>query len=181
MTSHLTTPFPSDRLRTTRQVSQAAKRALAELRKSRPDVDEMNLKVDFPMAQAPGRPGNVQQPPLMLHGGGGHLPALMGAGGPGGGIRMAALGMGAGPGMGAGAGMGMGMGVGAGFVNPFMFGAGHAHHFAPPPLGVPRPPVPMHGVAIPQPAVPLALARGRRTPPARAVATAGGGRRRKGR
>lgn len=155
----------------------------------------MNLKVDLPVAQAaPARPGTApHQAPLMLHGGA----PLMGVGGPA--IRMGGLGAGAGLDMGAGAGAGAGMGMGApmgmrvGVGDPFVFGAGQAHRFAPPAFGVPQPPAfhplpRLREAAIPEPAIPLALARGRRAPPARppaqAVAAAGGGlggRRRKGR
>lgn len=177
------------------QVSEAAKRALAELRKSHPDVDETNIKVDLPVERAAPRPGAV--PGLN---GGVILPAYMGAralgiGGPGVGIRMAdmaaiaGMGMGAGIGAGMGPGMGvppMGPGVGVG-NNAFMFGAGQAHQFAPPAFGAPRPvglnPQALaHQAAIPAPAIPLAQAKGiRRRAPVMAAGGGGGGRQRKGR
>jgi len=45
------------------EVSEAAKRALAELRKSRPDVDQSNIKVDLPVAHAAAPP--VPPPPQL--------------------------------------------------------------------------------------------------------------------
>lgn len=157
------------------KVSEAAKRALAELRKSRPDVDESNLKVDIPVAKAPPRPGAA--PHHAAH-------MIMGMGGG------AGMGMGVGVGMGMGAGMVVpnGMGVGA---NQFRFGAGMPHPFdargyaAPPRPGMDLPAHPREA-AIPQPAVPLALARGRRMPRAQAqaqavVAAGGAGGQRKSR
>lgn len=149
----------------TRQVSEAAKRALADLRKSRPDMDEANLKVDIPVARPVAAPHQVapHQAALGLHGGAA-LPAYMGAralglGGPGAGIRtrniaaamgvVPGMGMGMGGGMdgGMGGGMGgagmgaprMGLGVGFGNNNPFMFGAGQPHQFVAPAFGAPRP------------------------------------------
>ncbi|KAG8216970.1 hypothetical protein J3R82DRAFT_7275 [Butyriboletus roseoflavus] len=120
------------------EVSEAAKRALAEIRKSRPDVDETNLKVDIPVAQE--RPGAAHyQAPIGLDGGM-PLPAYMigrgvGMGGPGVGPRMGGIGAGVGAVAGMGAPpMGLGIGVGVG-NNPFMFGAGQAHQFAHPALG----------------------------------------------
>ncbi|KAG6377314.1 hypothetical protein JVT61DRAFT_15103 [Boletus reticuloceps] len=139
------------------EVSEAAKRALAELRKSRPDVDESNLKVDIPVAQARPRPG-----PAQVHNGGAAWQAMLGAG--------AARLEGWGADIGRGAGVG---GMAAGVGNPFMFGPGQAHPFAPPALGVPlRPGLLQPVAAIPDP-VPAPLAR--------LMAAGGGGRRRKGR
>lgn len=177
----------------TQQVSEAAKRALAELRKSRPDVDESNLKVDIPVAQAP-RPGDAPgthggvvwpgyvNPPRVDA-----LAARMGLG-IGGGPRMIA---------GVGGGMGAPNGQGVRVGNQFMFGAGQAHQFAAPAVGaLLRPamdlPARAREAAMPEPAmpIPLALARGRRVPvappPVRAqaqpvVAAGGGGRQRKSR
>lgn len=174
--------------RVTCQVSEAAKRALAELRKSRPDVDESNLKVDIPVAQALPR---VPVPPYPALGfnGGMPLPAYRR-----GGVMdplAAGLVMGGGVGMGGmGAGMGAGIGPGDGIGNPFMFGADQAHQFVAPAhgglfrAGLGNPPVPE--AAIPEPVYPQRLQpvmmRLPLAAPAQPVAAAGGGgRRRKGR
>ena len=159
-------------------MSEAAKRALAELRKTRPDVDETNIKVDLP-PKAQARPGPTQRPPLMLHGGL-PMPANIAGGIPGMGVLGMGMGMGVhmgglGPAVGA---VPWGRGVGVGAGNPFMFGGGQPHHFLPPPAiqfpnGLP-------GAAVPPPAIPAALAR---APPAHipqpVVAAGGGGKRRR--
>jgi len=105
------------------------------------------------------------------------------------------MGGGAGMGMGMGAGMGAGMGPHDGVGDPFMFGAGQAHQFVAPAhgallrAGLGNPPAPAREAAIPEPPIPLALARGRRVLPTLmqlpapgqpVAATGGGGRRRKG-
>ena len=192
------------------QVSEAAKRALAELRKSRPDVDESSLKVDIPVARAPPRPGVAPHHAMLGLNGGAPLPPYRGGAagalaaragmmGGGAGMGMGAMGMGAmgiGAGMGAGMGarMGVPMGMG-GLGNPFIFGAGQAHQFIPPAHGAPyRPGMDLAArapqAAIPVPAMPLQMGAGRRAPPAPVpiqaqpqpvVAAGGGGRRRKGR
>ena len=166
-------PSPS---RTTCQVSRAAKRALDELRKSRPDVDALNLKLDIPGPQVPARPGVAPHPaPLMLRGGV-PLPPYMGQGPAGmgglGGIRMGGGGWGAGAGAGPGVGAGMGIGMG-GARDPFMFGAGQAHQFLPPMLG-PPPPFELNAYArVPQVPLPMGV------PPVQALATRGGRPRRR--
>ena len=188
------------------QVSEAAKRALAELRKSRPDVDESSLKVDIPVARAPPRPGVAPHHAMLGLNGGAPLPPYRGGAagalaaragmmGGGAGMGMGAMGMGAmGMGAGMGARMGVPMGMG-GLGNPFIFGAGQAHQFIPPAHGaLYRPGMDLAArapqAAIPVPAMPLQMGAGRRAPPAPVpiqaqaqpvVAAGGGGRRRKGR
>jgi hypothetical protein len=165
------------------QVSEAAKRALAELRKSRPDVDESNLKVDIPVARAPPRPGVAPHQAMLGLNGGAFLPAYRGgpmgalaarAGIMGGGVGMgmgmgagAGAGMGMGMGAGAGAGVGMGMGMGArmgvpmgmgmgvGLGNQFIFGAGQPHQFIPPAHGAPYRPGLDLAARVPQAAIPV--------------------------